>query len=344
MKFSAHDSSPNKPTSGESAFDVLGLTHTDRAVYELSLRHPPWTAEEFAAELGYAVEAVRASQARLVSRGLLAEDPARPDHALPVPPDAAVDRLVAHVDAAAARQRAQLLGVRGELAALVSTHLAEQADSLPSGIERIREPPLATLRLAELLRATKEEIIRLQTGPPQFSGADETLTLQGLRNLRQDVRVRVVYHHEHLAETDVLACMHRVTDRGIEVRTVSELEVSATVIDRSVGVITVGCDETLMVRETNVVGTIVAMFEYCWRLAQPLPRRSAGSTTGADGLVEREQQILHLLSLGVKDDVIARQMGISVRTVRRELSAILDRLGASSRFQAGLLAVRRGWL
>ena len=37
-------------------------------------------------------------------------------------------------------------------------------------------------------------------------------------------------------------------------------------------------------------------------------------------------------------------LGISVTTVRRHITAIMHRLGVSSRFAAGAAAQRRGWI
>ena len=47
---------------------------------------------------------------------------------------------------------------------------------------------------------------------------------------------------------------------------------------------------------------------------------------------------------GATDDVIARQLGISPRTLRRRLHDLFDELGASNRFHAGVEAARRGWV
>jgi DNA-binding NarL/FixJ family response regulator len=57
-----------------------------------------------------------------------------------------------------------------------------------------------------------------------------------------------------------------------------------------------------------------------------------------------DQALLHLLHAGLKDDAIARNLDISERTLRRRITELTTRLGASSRFQAGAQAVRRGWL
>jgi DNA-binding NarL/FixJ family response regulator len=44
----------------------------------------------------------------------------------------------------------------------------------------------------------------------------------------------------------------------------------------------------------------------------------------------------------LKDEQAARRLEISVRTYRRKVTALCDRLQASSRFEAGVAAARRG--
>ncbi len=59
---------------------------------------------------------------------------------------------------------------------------------------------------------------------------------------------------------------------------------------------------------------------------------------------DRERQLLTLLTAGYTDESAATRLGISARTVRRMVSGIMSRLGARSRFQAGVKAADRGWL
>ncbi len=49
-----------------------------------------------------------------------------------------------------------------------------------------------------------------------------------------------------------------------------------------------------------------------------------------------------MLAEGAKDEVIARRLGVSLRTCRRHIAEILETLQADSRFQAGVLAERAG--
>ena len=57
-----------------------------------------------------------------------------------------------------------------------------------------------------------------------------------------------------------------------------------------------------------------------------------------------QRLLLGQLAGGAKDEQIARALGLSVRTVRRRVAELLVELGAESRFQAGVEAVRRGWI
>lgn len=66
-------------------------------------------------------------------------------------------------------------------------------------------------------------------------------------------------------------------------------------------------------------------------------RRSAA----ARELTNRQVLIGRLMATGAKDAAIARQLGLSLRTVRAEISSLIAGLGARSRFQAGCLLVRR---
>ena len=66
--------------------------------------------------------------------------------------------------------------------------------------------------------------------------------------------------------------------------------------------------------------------------------------TGLRAPTVDERDLLAFVAAGATDDVIARQLGISPRTLRRRLHDLFDELGASNRFHAGVEAARRGWV
>lgn len=53
---------------------------------------------------------------------------------------------------------------------------------------------------------------------------------------------------------------------------------------------------------------------------------------------------MQLLSEGRTDEVVARTLGCTRRTLQRRLRRVFEKLGAGSRFQAGVLAERAGWI
>ena len=60
-------------------------------------------------------------------------------------------------------------------------------------------------------------------------------------------------------------------------------------------------------------------------------------------LSPRELDVLELLARGMENAKIADELEISPRTVKNHVSSILGKLGLTSRLQAAIYAVRRGF-
>src|SRR5918911_490978 len=70
--------------------------------------------------------------------------------------------------------------------------------------------------------------------------------------------------------------------------------------------------------------------------------RERRSGTMADGLTDREREVLALVGAGVPNKQIAQRLGISAKTVKSHLSHIFRRIGVGDRFQAAMWARRHG--
>jgi hypothetical protein len=113
---------------------------------------------------------------------------------------------------------------------------------------------------------------------------------------------------------------------------------TAALITEEFGVAT---ERRLVIRQHSLIGSLTLLFESMWEKAMSVP--------GLDGQRQDEGAgnrglLLSQLAGGAKDEQIARALGLSVRTVRRRVAELLEELGAESRFQAGVEAVRRGWM
>lgn len=58
-------------------------------------------------------------------------------------------------------------------------------------------------------------------------------------------------------------------------------------------------------------------------------------------LTPRQKDVLHLLTQGLSNKLIARELGVSVDTVKDHVAAVLKALGANSRTQAVLIATQK---
>ena len=93
----------------------------------------------------------------------------------------------------------------------------------------------------------------------------------------------------------------------------------------------------LVVRTPALVATLRDLFDVAWHHASPLPSPVADRSADA-----RDGALLELLALGAKDETVARRLGVSLRTVRRRTALLMQEMGATTRFQAGREASRRG--
>ncbi|MCC6775396.1 MAG: alpha/beta fold hydrolase [Hyphomicrobiales bacterium] len=77
-------------------------------------------------------------------------------------------------------------------------------------------------------------------------------------------------------------------------------------------------------------------------LAAPVIGASAAARSFAD-LTHREREVLELVARGLGNEAIARQLGISAKTVRNQVSSILGKVGAGNRAQAVIRAREAGF-
>ncbi|GAA4656327.1 hypothetical protein GCM10023347_02080 [Streptomyces chumphonensis] len=123
---------------------------------------------------------------------------------------------------------------------------------------------------------------------------------------------------------------------------------SLAIVDREMVVILNGDAESrddskgIVVHDTTVAVTLQQLLESTGRLEATDP---AYFSATADAARRRNVlRVLDLLGRGFTDDAAAKEAGMSVRTYRRHVAALMNELGAKSRFQAGALAARAGLL
>lgn len=91
----------------------------------------------------------------------------------------------------------------------------------------------------------------------------------------------------------------------------------------------------VLIRGPLLISTLTAYFDLAWEHAHAVP--FAASQPG-------DERLLELLGMGLKDEAIARFLGLGLRTVRRRIAALMSLHGVDTRFQLGaaLASTRNG--
>jgi DNA-binding CsgD family transcriptional regulator len=216
------------------------------------------------------------------------------------------------------------------------------ADTAP-GVETI-EHPLDLIALTRQLQERATTCIRWLDRPPYHSKPHHFEAQEDLqtRRLAEGLRYRTVYHQAVYDDPGLFESMTRMVERGEQARVLADLPVKLMIGDDHTALLVpepdrVGVDESLVVHAGGLLAAFAGLFETLWTLGIPVSGDRAP-------LSEQDRRIITLMAAGVTDDVIARRLRLSRRTVTRRIAALLDRLGATTRFQAGVQAAHRGWL
>lgn len=164
--------------------------------------------------------------------------------------------------------------------------------------------------------------------------------------LARGVRIRTLYPESARDRRGVQEYARWTVGLGAAVRTGPALPPNMFIFDRELVLLPQDQGDrskgSVLVTDDCVVSALCLAFEQAWRIAAPLG--GPGGRGAEQQPTEAEQRLLRLLSTGSTDESAGKQLGMSLRTVRRMTARLMDRLDAVSRFEAGCKATRRGWL
>ncbi|NBE92227.1 LuxR family transcriptional regulator [Nonomuraea sp. KC401] len=321
----------------DNALSAVGVDAADEQIYRDLLRRPRATLHELAAHTGRTTVALRRAFARLEALGLVSRMAGRPVRFLATRPDVAVSALISRREEGLAQARL------AALAMLAETPRTEN-NSPEELVEVVQGRAAVVQRFTQLQQAATEEVLVLDR-PPYAQDPGEQNVAE-LERLAHGVVVRGIYDASALEIPGKLRLAQESVAAGEQARVSPEVPMKLAVADRRTAILPLSTDESshadsaVIVHSSTLLDALVALFEVLWRSALPLPARphDAGETADLP-----DPELFTLLAAGLKDEAVARQLGVSLRTVHRRVSEMMERLGARTRFQAGLLAARRGW-
>lgn len=313
----------------------------------LELRERPESGvEKIAASLGFSTEERECCLAELSALGLLDHHGARDSRAAVEPGIALLGLLRAE------RERLQnrlietgrfhdtLDILAGPVLRAGATPKREVGVEIVTDLSRIR------LERAGISESVAHDRQTMHTGAVGREESEQTLE-EDRRQLARGVRVRAMYGRRAASVPDMARHLRDRAELGVEIRLSPVVPMNMFLADEDFALLPIDLHDlsagAIIARGSALVGSYLALYEFCWHCATRYGEDSPAER-GGDGLSEQQVAALHMLAAGVKDEEVARNLGVSLRTASRLLSEIMQELGAASRFEAGVKAARLGWL
>ncbi|MEU9363243.1 helix-turn-helix transcriptional regulator [Streptomyces avermitilis] len=329
--------------------EPLGLGAHAAEVYRAMLKRPDFGVEDLVSSLGWEQDLVRSALDECVRLSLVKPSWDAPGGLRAVSPEIGLQALLARQESEFLERQQRIAEARIEVARFVDEHTAAQQKLRSTVVERLVGIDDIRSRIEEFTQECGTELLTFATGGPQSEASRQASRPLCEDLAKRGVVMRSIYLdsvHNDPATVEHLRWLHL---HGDQVRTTASLPSRMLLFDRTHAVLPIDPDASaagaLVLRGAGVIATLGDLFDRVWESAIPFSGgRPQPRDRGEEELTGQEQAVLRLLGEGLTDEVVARKLGVSVRTGRRITAELMGRLGARSRFQAGLRAAQLGWL
>lgn len=327
-------------------FESFGLDATAQNVYEAMLRYPRWGIDALGSHLQLPEARVRAALDQLADLALLRESRDTPGEYCAVSPDAGLAVLLRDREADLARRRHELAAGHAALARMVAEYMPRSAGSAWADVAPLVGLDVTQSRLEQLSAAAEQTCLSVMPGGGQ---SEESLAASRPLDeaaLRRGVHIRTIYQDSIRNDPATAGYARWLLSLGGQVRTSALLPPRMLIVDEANAIVPLDPADTrkgaVEVTAPGIIAALTALFEQTWQYAADL---DAGAHQASDGsLTATERALIRLLTDGLTDEAAAKRLGISLRSERRLTAGIMQRLGVTSRFAAGVRAAQRGWL
>lgn len=327
----------------------LGFTTHAESIYRSLLRNPSLGVAELAAEHGIDEAVAAENCTKLVELGVLKYDRAGEGFIVPRP-SAAIGQLIERREEELLRLYRRASDSRFVIEELEALYRKpEPVEPADQGVERLTGLEAVRDRLEELSFFTRTSVFSIQPGGPQSLESLEASRPLDQRGIRRGVEMRVIHEASLLDDELNRAYLRELVMGGVKVRVSTQQLERMIIMDEQVAVVPVDPSNSrrgaLIVRNPGLVAGFLDLFHRAWQDAEELPWSADGEQDSRVATISpQDKRILELLASGCTDETSAREVGVSVRHLRRTISRLMQELGANSRFEAGVEAARRGWL
>ncbi|MEE4546526.1 LuxR C-terminal-related transcriptional regulator [Streptomyces sp. V4-01] len=163
----------------------------------------------------------------------------------------------------------------------------------------------------------------------------------GSELVQRGVRVRVMYPRAVLSTPEHVDYLGALTDAGVLVGLVDTIAHDMMIFDGHTVCLPAGRPSSTMLRisRSMLVRSLASIYETYWERATPFDGVRLPTPRAALDL--RELAVTQLMTQGHDDASIAERLGVDRATVAGVAEALMDRLGAASRFELGFKLARQ---
>jgi sugar-specific transcriptional regulator TrmB/DNA-binding CsgD family transcriptional regulator len=319
--------------------EAIGLDDEHTAVYRLLLSTPSADVGEIARDASMPVPRVQAVVDELERLGLLARQAAAHDRVVASPPSLALRPMLLERE----RRLTEAHEAIVQLSELYRQGAVQR--EVPDVVDVVLGPDAVRQRLGQVQAAAERRVDAFVLR--EVALIDGSENTEEDRALARGVQYRVVVEASVLERQGFLDQARSVMPLGEEIRVLPTLPTRLFIADGELALLPMHShgDEkvsgALLVHPSGLLDLVNAMFEESWRAATRLVE---GGELEADDEAAVDRALLKLLLLGMTDAAAGAQLGISVRTVQRRISELMEAAGVTTRIQLGAEAVRRDWI
>ncbi|MBB2890625.1 helix-turn-helix domain-containing protein [Flexivirga oryzae] len=320
------DASPEADTLSDELVR-LGVSPLAAKLYCTLLDDGPRCPDDLAQRTGSPITEIARSATELALFDLVETSE---DVLVPLDPARGIDALVASMNA-------RLSHAAREATTRFRRYERTKPTTGPEArVEVLRDDEVISV-VARIEAGARRQVKVFDTPPYRDTSFDNPMEM---RSLAAGVTYRVVYARDALTapgryEGNVIPCIAA----GEDARVMANVPAKMLVVDDETAVVSLTARDVddhhtaLLIRHQSLIRFLLSTFEICWSIARPIevPADPADREIGPF-----EWSILQYLSVGSTDDAIARNLGVSRRTVIRHVSRMMEATGAQSRFQLAL--------
>jgi DNA-binding CsgD family transcriptional regulator len=281
---------------------------------------------------------------------LLRRAPDNPEILFPVSPETAQAELLSPLDLDITRRQQAIEILRGQLLVMASAYDEYRPRGMANRAIELLDTSCAMWARFELASLSCEQFAVIAYGnhPPTADRLARALPRE-LGLLERGVRLRILLPHSARNRMALLPYVKEIRTAGGDIRTSAHhWDHDLALFDDKIALISSfgdGADRRagggLAVGNETLLCLLGSILEWAWTDSVPLLDQGDDEHAVA---CEVKRSVARLLEMGLKDEAIARRLGMSLRTCRKRVAELMEELNSTSRFQAGAQAVRRGLL